>query len=67
MGAGGCELGNRIVSGSCKYSRQLWPGPACYLFQSNLTDGIPDSQIKNVIKMKNRSGPEAGCGLLVLP
>lgn len=24
------------------------------LFQSNLTDGIPDSQIKNVIKMKNR-------------
>lgn len=40
--------------------RQLWPGPAWYLFQSNLTGGTPDSPTRNVIKR----GAEAA-GLLI--
>lgn len=39
---------------SCKYSSAR-PGPAPSLFQGNLTNGTPHSQMENVIK-KNRGG-----------
>lgn len=51
--------GNRTVSGSCKHWRQRGPGPAWHFFQSNLTDGTPDSPLEGVINMSDRGGAAA--------
>lgn len=48
---------------SCKYSSAR-PGPAPSLFQGNLTNGTPHSQMENVIK-KNRGG--SGCSGWLVP